>query len=486
MKNNKYKKILMVIIIILIPLSILGLSMSIYNILVWQKDNNKTREETISKKLTYAGFDNYIYPIQHGIISKAEIDALKENSKGKNVLTQAEAISDVDLLFRAYKYAYGAYGYFGEENFNNSENNIKEKLSKVSTITRKELEKLLFDNLSWVADAHFVVAGDHVIWQHDDLVYQYYYTNTKFNKDSQGYYTVIDNTKWYYDSCSSTGVRVLPTLRTDGHIEYSPVRFCVLSEYEKSGTLNLINGTQKKSITVSWTPAKKMPGDKQVYTFNRVDDFVYVTNRRLHDAPEDEMTAFSKTGLQAKNANIIVVDIRGHGGGNSTYATDWIKNAFGVQPHMKRHQIRKETPLGNFGNVTYGSEKIRKIYDNGTFIHQDALVVVLVDAGVGSTGESFLNELKTMSNVIVVGTNSIGCECFGNVSDITLPNSGIYISFGSDLRAWDDNCTNIEGRGFEPDVWCDPITALTAVKNMLIKNNLMDSSTVKELFGTHK
>lgn len=46
MKNNKYKKILMVIIIILIPLSILGLSMSIYNILVWQKDNNKTREET--------------------------------------------------------------------------------------------------------------------------------------------------------------------------------------------------------------------------------------------------------------------------------------------------------------------------------------------------------------------------------------------------------------------------------------------------------
>ena len=112
----------------------------------------------------------------------------------------------------------------------------------------------------------------------------------------------------------------------------------------------------------------------------------------------------------------------------------------------------------------------------GSQLPNDIPIIVLVDDTCGSSGESMLNFLKAMDNVLVVGSNSAGFQLCGNVRGYSLPNSGVYFDFGTSLQ-FSFTTDNVDFVGYEPDVWCDPAYALDAALNLALRYGLADLDT---------
>jgi len=94
-------------------------------------------------------------------------------------------------------------------------------------------------------------------------------------------------------------------------------------------------------------------------------------------------------------------------------------------------------------------------------IPNDIPILVLVDNYCASAGESMLLFLKTLENTVIIGSSSAGYQLAGNRVDLTLPHSGVPFSFGTSFGFKFDT-TNVDGVGYAPDIYCDPVCALDA------------------------
>ncbi|SUY45392.1 Peptidase family S41 [Clostridium putrefaciens] len=88
----------------------------------------------------------------------------------------------------------------------------------------------------------------------------------------------------------------------------------------------------------------------------------------------------------------------------------------------------------------------------------------LIDNKVASSGESFINYLKTLENVILVGTNTSGAYISNVYTKSQLPSSHIKINFGNTITL---NKYCEEGKGFQPDIWIDNEDSLDRVLKLI-------------------
>lgn len=103
----------------------------------------------------------------------------------------------------------------------------------------------------------------------------------------------------------------------------------------------------------------------------------------------------------------------------------------------------------------------------GTLVDNKNIVFILIDNGVASSGETFVRNLRTLKNVIFVGTNTYGCSLIPNNFFYKLPDSGIILYFGTGLFFTPGF---EEGTGYMPDIWVNSNDALDRVIK-LIENN---------------
>ncbi len=411
-------------------------------------------------------------------ISQGEINSLFSQSQGKEKLTYDEAVSDVELYFKALKYGYGAYEYFGgDTRFDKAKSQVLKKLSGKSTVSRNNLSTYLKNAMEFVVDGHFSIDGESGVKKYTKD-YQYYYNTTqKFSKDSKGYYKKLNGKKWYYKSCSTKNVTMQKSLTTAGDIVYSPVLFCAKSDAVKKSTITLANGKSKKKETVKWTASKAFNSSSSCrepdFNYLEKNNIAYISIRNFDNNYENELSKFVATGTQAQNAEMIIFDIRSNGGGSDEYATKWIKNFTGEDLVLNLAFSRKESALTG---GTYGKETYDININTGYMINNNIPIVVLVDDMCGSAGESMLCDLRALDNVIVIGSNSAGYQLCGNQAEYQLPNSGIWIQFGSSLQ-FAYEMKNVDGKGYTPDIWCDPSKALKSVTNMLKKQKYITSET---------
>ena len=119
---------------------------------------------------------------------------------------------------------------------------------------------------------------------------------------------------------------------------------------------------------------------------------------------------------------------------------------------------------------------------HGAWYENDIPIIVLVDDHCGSSGEGAVQLLKTLDNVLIVGSNTAGYQLCGNISTFTLPYTGIGVRFGSTLFLYGDG-ENVDHRGYAPDVWCDPQDALASVLALLKEQGVVSADaceTVRE------
>ena len=163
-------------------------------------------------------------------------------------------------------------------------------------------------------------------------------------------------------------------------------------------------------------------------------------------------------------------DIRGNGGGNSLYSAEFIKNLNGYCEENPYTTIELITPLHKKSKelktkdwVVHNKNNIE--LEKATF---NGKLIVLTDYYCASSAEETINFTKSLKNVIRVGTNTNGCNCFTNLWVCILPKTymAIFLPNVAILDMFE------EGKGFEPDYWLDTTEPLEEIKNWLKSNDV--------------
>ena len=452
---------------------------------------NEKRRTDMASEVTFDGFEDYIVndPSTIDLLSDDEIKALVTNHPTRQSVSQADALADVDLLFRALHNAYGAYYYFGADKFAAAEAEVKAWVQKQKTVNVDKLGQTINTALQFVQDAHFAIRPGEENVKQQKAWYSYIGTEQGFSKDDSGYYRMIDGEKWYVDSLSNKSSEMSPVLRANGSLGYAPTLLCH-GKAGSSDTITLRNGDGvTRTDKIVWKANESLLDDtwdrsSACYRYLEENGILYLSirlfdNRRFADTVLPEYAA---SGSKAKNCKLVIYDLRSNGGGDDRYARTWTQNFTGaksVEPKVAAGN--RGSKLGNAAGFNWMSVGI---FDGGVsrgnWLPNDIPVIVLMDSRCGSSGESALTFAKTMDNVIVIGSNSAGYQLCGNVYDYSLPCTGITACFGVSLSFY-GSMDNVDYKGYEPDLWCNPKTALQSVLNMVERYDLGSAEGVAAL-----
>lgn len=451
------------------------------------KEASAEHEKLQTSKVSFDGFTDYLVSGSEykNLLTSSEISQLKNfNGDAPEIITYEKAAEDVELFFRTLKYSYGAYFYFGgDERFDKAEKQVMKAIKGSKTVSRSNLLAELQKALKFVRDGHFGVEGSSI--EDVSVRFEYFYCDVQFSKDEKGYYKEFDGEKWYYTSCSNADVRLEPTLTTQGKIVYSPVLFCPRTEKSAADKITLKSDSGNKTIALTWKEqqALKNSSRTQDFVFEEIDGISYISIRNFAtELDQSVYKEYENTAKDVKDSKLIIYDLRSNGGGSDEYSEYWVENYTGITPKLNGVFSNRITPILNDANVHFasGTEKFDYWKTEGNFIDNDIPIIVLVDDMCGSAGESALNFLKTIANVIVIGSNSAGYQLCGNVADYWLPNSGIRFSMPVGLQ-FNYEMKNVDGIGYEPDIWCNPKEALEAVYNLIKNEGYASADSVSKL-----
>jgi len=101
----------------------------------------------------------------------------------------------------------------------------------------------------------------------------------------------------------------------------------------------------------------------------------------------------------------------------------------------------------------YDTWEIEK--DESNWVDNDNIIFVLVGKAVASSAEGFVSYLKTLDNVVFVGTNTSGVQGVSEIQVLFLPNSNIYVQIGFSFDMLKDSPHFKNGVCFKPDIWLD-------------------------------
>ena len=452
---------------------------------------NEKRRTDMASEVTFDGFEDYIVndPSTIDLLSDDEIKALVTNHPTRQSVSRDDALADVDLLFRALHNAYAAYYYFGEDKFDAAEAEVKAWVQKQKTVNVDKLGQTINTALQFVQDAHFSIRPGEENVKQQKAWYSYIGTEQGFSKDDSGYYRMIDGEKWYVDSLSNKSSEMSPVLRANGSLGYAPTLLCH-GKAGSSDTITLRNGDGvTRTDKIVWKANESLLDDtwdrsSACYRYLEENRILYLSirlfdNRRFADTVLPEYAA---SGSKAKNCKLVIYDLRSNGGGDDSYARTWTKNFTGAKAvEPKVASANRGSKLGSAAGFNWiSADEFDGGFDQGKWLANDIPVIVLMDSRCGSSGESALTFAKTMDHVIVVGSNSAGYQLCGNVYDYSLPRTGITACFGVSLSFY-GSMDNVDYKGYEPDLWCNPKTALQSVLNMVERYDLGSAEGVAAL-----
>jgi len=311
-----------------------------------------------------------------------------------------------------------------------------------------------------------------------------------YAQDDDGYYLYLNGEKWYVEFYTDSRVKMEPALTADGEIVYSPILFCTVGEKEFSSVILKNAAGQTKQLPINWTQSQAYGPAYRTPDFKLLEEngIAYLSVRCFdYQYQHGDLAQFVASGKELKDARLIIFDIRANGGGTDSFCREWMQHFCGTIPqynmvHTTRISHLRNTYLENQGfhkdQGTPGTYRQRT--EKGKQIKNLTPIIVLVDDTCGSAGEGMLNFLRCLDNVIIVGSNSAGYQMCGNQSSMWLPHSNIPFVFGSSLQ-FHFTDENVDFKGYEPDIWCNPLDALDCVLNMLLRYELTDSATWQSL-----
>ena len=376
-------------------------------------------------------------------------------------LSYEEAREDIRTLFDALKSAYSGYDYFGgDEVFEAIEADICQEvllgLKEDGTIRRKNLAQILREKLSEaIQDGHFRIGQERL---NAGDIRMYYVPGVVFESPN-----------------AVSGVPaelVRPTISPEGTLAYG--LFAQSQTGDELPTSATVNGA---AVSLNWVGEELAGFSDSICSISKKQGITVLGLRSFSPSNGREERAlddFVASGERYQGENVLIIDLRDNGGGNSCYPSNWLANYLGIQAMPKRMWAMRytgfwmasaEQSIANQEDVENAREKLGTSFVTCTarIIRENrAVIFVLVDRHTASAAEGFLWELRSVENTVVVGSNTAGCVGFGNIGVIYLPHSGTQVQFGSSF-SFTERLESAEDRGISPDLWVPSGDALDAV-----------------------
>ena len=184
--------------------------------------------------------------------------------------------------------------------------------------------------------------------------------------------------------------------------------------------------------------------------------------RRVGDMPS--------TADRLRDFPSVVLDLRRNGGGGDGPAMEWCAR-FSKQFYQwisgsnltrgERDRLRRWSSWVGSVSTTFGKQFAAPLPQ----IPYSGRLLVIIDRGIASSGETFTMLSSQVKGAVVLGENTAGCVAYGNcVHHDPLPVSKIHLTFGHTKFVVDVVRHNPEGMGYFPDYWldvADPVSFIT-------------------------
>lgn len=475
-----------------------------------------TKTQTVDKALYEADADNNAF-------TSEELEQLCTTHTA-GIITQEEAIEDVNTMFKLLKNAYGGYTYFGgDQKIDEAKQQIINDIqSGNENLTPNDFVLLLVKDMSFLSDSHMMFNGIHV----GQEAYCYYEdSNIKFYKDRNGYYTKINGSNWYAKPENEKYMKI--TITDNGELVYGMFSICMASESDslpKSIVLSEKSSDQDSKKEDSKDREIEIDWEQSSIGKNSDKEYQYTEERNI-PCQELSVMKFATSGANsfiddAKKmaaADNSIVDIRVNSGGMPMNDYFWFYNYTGQMIDVNRSYMQRLNAINrrivnqttkNMWNVDLnpGSEleiiknsynimkdnnelvelakEIAKtsytednnqnecIWSNGYYnineqkmISNDKTLFVLQGKENYSAGETFVLLSQKVNNTLRVGTNTNGCIHTAPVATVNLPKSGVVMSYSCGILVGDDQ--DFDTYGIEPDIYIGGQDAKEAVQKCI-------------------
>ncbi|WP_425445847.1 S41 family peptidase [Dethiothermospora halolimnae] len=439
----------------------------------------------------------YIYKVsgdREGFTEDEIESLLQPREEKQGTISKENALEDTEYLFKILKYMYGGYGYYGgDEIFNQAKKQVINSINAKEELSVNDLKTIFYEELSFITDGHLAIGRIHINKKHR----LNYYCNQEIEikQNNKGFYFTKDNKKRYLKSINKDE-KVEKYLKLAINENGELIYYIGLLQNDKKAKLSLqieynLDSERKKDVIKLAKAKRKVHRNPTAFEQKTVEGIPVLICRRLDDKREENtLKYFVETGSKLKNEEVFIIDLRGNGGGSDIWCNFWYENYIGHPPKtgkssMKRYsklylQAQKNIqdiniePLLEKYDMPRLNEEVEKYYgpkvealknkayddwkvevEDSKWVNNDNIIFVLVDKGVASSGEIFIEHLRTLDNVVFVGTNTAGYHDVSDLQNVYLPNSNlnVYLGAGLDMNKYPPYF--IDGVGFEPDIWLD-------------------------------
>ena len=296
----------------------------------------------------------------------------------------------------------------------------------------------------------------------------FFFRSVAYMKTENGYETVDGKIVASVDGYEDLNELFKLSLTKEGELVYYPV---ILDAVPINSFSGLVKCTLE-SLTVHYTDGSTdILRGEDYYKPNYRGSTATVVVREEENIPiimatkfRDDASGqeFIQTARDYRDRDLLILDLRYHGGGNVFVGQAWAETYMGMTAFMHPVIAVKTGAQGNYSY--YNSHK-----DN-EFVSLENVRIVLTSKAAVSAAEGFADICFNMENTLFVGENTHGAYTSSASNQISLPNSGLHMIFGGGLTLFNDDGHFEEYRGLLPDIWVPAVEAEEAVMNFIAKN----------------
>ena len=386
----------------------------------------------------------------------------------KSIVTPEQVKADLEIYYELLRTQYAGYKYFGgDEAFRAAFDAILAECSSLETITVKSWVNIMIKHLSFVQDGHFSIGGSFT----GDYDVPFFFRTIAFQKTDDGYAAMDGRIVASVDGFENLDELFKLSLTKEGDLVYYPVVLEIVSRdkmeagrvYYSADSLT-VRFTDGTTIDLTADPYSQKSYNNKRYVDYRVENGIPITTIHYIDL-ENGRDALSDAAVESRDFNISIVDLRTCQGGISAMFDEWYSNY--TQRDMIGHSYlvyQGEAFVTNKGVLYPDPSKA-----NDIFTSSDNILILLTSKITCSSGEHFVDIAHNLENTLIIGENTNGTATC-SLRMWTLPNTGMFVTFGDALHLFPEGDHFKEFRGFYPDIWVPANEAEEAAMNFIAKN----------------